>query len=135
MAIILHIHSMVLFLSGYMVAAGSLSRQAIESIALALVCSEKDLGILERFMEDRYSTDRAVRDALRHAEKLTLNSDGVKALCDNQKFYSKYSHPTPLTIAAVMSFSEGDLYVGAAFDEGKIEAYKKEVSSRVNLVV
>ena len=43
------------------------------------------------------------------------------------------SHPTPLTIATIMSFSEGGAYVGASFDEGKIEAYKKEVNGRVGL--
>lgn len=133
MAIILHIHSMILFLSGYMIAAGNLSRQVIESIALALVCSGKDLGILEQFMKDNYSTNRAVRDVLHHSRTLGLKDDGVKALSDAQKFYHKYSHPTTFTIAAGMSFTERDLYVGPAFDDGKIEAYKKEVSFRVNL--
>ncbi len=33
-----------------------------------------------------------------------------------------------------MSFSQkGGLYVGASFDEGKLEAYKKEMSGRVSL--
>ncbi len=132
-AITLHIHSLKLFLSGHAVAAGNLFRQVVESIALALVCSGKALGILEQFIEDKYSTNDAVRDVLRHSEKLALNEDGVKALKDAQDFYHKYSHPTRLTIATAVSFSEGGLYVGAAFDKGKVEAYAKEVDGRVGL--
>ncbi len=132
LAITLHILSMKLFLSGHIVAAGNISRQVVESIALALVCSGKDLPILARFMKGEYSTNRAVRDVWRHRKKLGLN-DGVKSLRTTQEFYDKYSHPTPRTIATLMSFSEGDLYVGAAFDEGKVEAYKKEVNGRVGL--
>ena len=123
---------MKLFLSGHIVAAGNISRQVVESIALALVCSGKDLPILARFMKGEYSTNRAVHDVWRHRKKLGLN-DGVESLRTTQEFYDKYSHPTRLTIATFMSFSEGGLYVGAAFDEGKVEAYKMEVNGRVGL--
>ena len=55
-AITLHILSLKLFLAGQTVAAGNLFRQVIESIALALLCSGKDLDVLKRFMEDKYSS-------------------------------------------------------------------------------
>ncbi len=132
-AIRLHILSMELFLSGHLEAAGNLTRQVIEAMSLALVCSGKDQGIFEKFMEGKYSTNVAVRDAVRHAEKLGLNADGVKALRNTQNFYHKYSHLTPITIAIGMSFSGGDLYIGATFDKGKVKAYTKEASLRVNL--
>ncbi len=134
LAINFHILSMKLFLSGHAVAAGNLSRQVVESIALALVCSGKDLGILEQFMEGKYSTKNAVRDVSRHAEKLMLNSDGVKVLRDTQKFYDNYSHPSQLAIATGMSFSKKSrVYIGAAFDKGKVKEYIKETRSRVAL--
>lgn len=134
LAINTHIISMKLFLSGHAVAAGNLSRQVVESIALALVCSGKDLGILEQFMERKYSTNNAVRDVLRHAKKLMLNRDGVKTLRDTQKFYDNYSHPSHLAIATGMSFSErSGAYIGAAFDKGKLKEYTKEARGRVNL--
>ncbi len=39
-----------------------------------------------------------------------------------------------MTLAIGMSFSQkGGLYVGASFDEGKVEAYKKETNGRVGL--
>ena len=54
-AITLHIQSMRLFLSGHPIAAGNLSRQVIESIALALLCSSKQFPVLQLFIEDKYS--------------------------------------------------------------------------------
>ena len=89
-ALTLHIQSMKLFFSGQIVAAGNASRQVVESIALALVCSGKELGVLERFMEDRYSTNDAVRDVLRHSESLSLLTEGVTSLSKAQHFYHKY---------------------------------------------
>lgn len=133
-AITLHILSMKLFLSGQTVAAGNLFRQVIESVALALLCTGKDLDILKRFMEDKYSSTAAVRDVLRHAKKLSLKDNAVEALKNSQEFYHKFSHVTKMTIATGMSFSElGGLYVGASYDEGKVEAYTKEVRGRLSL--
>jgi hypothetical protein len=133
-AITLHILSLKLFLSGQTVAAGNLFRQVIESIALALLCSGKDLDVLKRFMEDKYSSTAAVRDVLRHDAKLSLKGDALEALKNSQEFYHKYSHVTKMTIATGMSFSEkGGLYVGASYDKGKVEAYTKEVKGRLSL--
>jgi hypothetical protein len=80
-AITLHIISMKLLMSGDSIPAGNLQRQVLETISLACLCSDKDLGI----------------------------------------------------IASLMSFSEGGLYLGSSFDTGKLEAYKKDVDSRVSL--
>src|SRR5258707_3090282 len=41
------------------IAAGNLFRQVIESIALSLLCSGKDLAVLEQFMENKYSSTRS----------------------------------------------------------------------------
>jgi hypothetical protein len=132
-ALTLHIQSMKTFLSGQLVASGNLLRQTVESIALALLCSGKELGVLERFIEDKYSTNDAVRDVLRHSDKLNLLKEGVAALRDAQGFYHKYSHPSKATMASVMSFGEKELYVGSSFDKGKAEAYAKEVEGRLGL--
>ena len=132
-AIDFHILSLKHFLSGHIVASGNLFRQVVELIALACVCSGKELGVLEKFKEGRYSTSKAVRDALRHSKQLGLNDDGMNALKDAQTFYSRYSHPTQLTLATIMSFSGEGLYVGANFDRGKVQAYRQEVNGRVSL--
>src|SRR5690348_13438385 len=61
-AVMLHVQSMKLFLSGHIVAAGNLSRQTLESIAMALLFSGKTLNVLDRFINDKYSTKNAVKD-------------------------------------------------------------------------
>jgi len=129
-AAMLHILSMKLLLSGHLVAAGNLYRQVVETMALALVCSGKELNVLDRFVEGKYSTNDAVNDMIRHAEKLSVNRDTVKVLETVQKFNHKYSHPSVMTIASGMAFGNKGLYIGASFDEEKIEAYSKEVGSR-----
>jgi len=132
-AFTLHIISFKLFLSGQIVAAGNQFRQVIETIALALLCSSKDLDVLTRFMEDKYSTNDAVTQVLRHWQKLDLKRDALEALRDGQGFYHRYSHITRLTLATTISFSEDGCYVGASFDKGKTDAYRKEVAGRLSL--
>jgi hypothetical protein len=133
-AIALHTLSLKLLLSGQTVAAGNLFRQVIESIALALLCSAKNLDVLSKFMADKYSSTKAVDAVLRNSKNLSLNEDALEALKNSQDFYHKYSHITKMTIAVGMSFErQGDLYFGASFDKGKIDAYAKEVSGRTAL--
>lgn len=133
MAITLQIQSMKLFLSGHAVAAGNTFRQVLESIALALLCSSKRHNFLQRLIDDRYSSNNAVRDVIRHAAKLGVLKDGLEVLKNAHAFYSKYSHPTKLTIASTIAMSGKGIYVGASFDEEKLYAYKKEVKGRLGL--
>ncbi|RJX36346.1 MAG: hypothetical protein C4525_01320 [Desulfarculus sp.] len=132
-AISLHIQSMKLFLSGLPIPAGNAFRQVLEIISLALLCSSNQLDVLDRFMQDKYSTQKAVRDVLRHSEGLGLLKEGVAVLQKQQKFYDKYSHPTKMTIASMISFTEEGIFVGASFDDGKLVAYTKEIRRRVEL--
>lgn len=132
-AINLHVVSLKIFLLGHIVAAGNLFRQVLESIALALLCSGKGLDVLDRFMADKYSSNDAVRDVLCQWEKLGLKADAAQPLKDSQQFYHMYSHISRLTLANLISFSEPGIYVGASFDKGKVDAYRKEVDGRVNL--
>lgn len=131
-AITLHIQSMRLFLSGHIIGAGNLYRQTIEAISLALLCSSKQLTVLHRFREDKYSSSKAVRDLLSKCNQLGIRKDRVEVLKEQWKFFHKYSHPTKLTIAATMS-DTGEVYVGACFDDNKIAEYDQEVSDRVSL--
>lgn len=134
-AITLHIISMRLFMTGYIVAVGNIQRQVLESIALALLSSCKSLDVLARFMNDTYSANNAVRDALRHADKMYINKDALTVLRDARDFYHMYSHPSKATLASHIRFSDEGraIYVGSSFDEGKIEQYRKEMAGRVNL--
>ncbi len=134
-AITLHIISMRLFLTGYIVAAGNIQRQVLETLALALLSSCKSLDVLARFLNDTYSANNAVRDALRHADKMKVNKDSLTVLRDARDFYHLYSHPSKATLASHIRFSDKvrAIYVGSSFDAGKLEQYRKEMASRVNL--
>jgi hypothetical protein len=129
----LHVASMKLFLSGQQIAAGNVMRQVVESIALTFLCSSKELDILQRFDNDRYSTKNAIRDVRKNVAKLKLKSNALAALEASQEFYSKFSHPTKMTLGAFESFAGEGIYVGAAFDPGKVKHYRSEVANRLRL--
>lgn len=134
-AITLHVRSMKLFLAGELEAAGNLFRQVVECMALALLCSNQDLLILSLFMKGKYSTHKAVKDLRAHAEEVGAPERAIKDLEKGRRFYHQYSHPTAITIANLISYQErgASLYVGASFDHGKLELYRKEANARANL--
>lgn len=132
-AISLHVSSMKLFLSGHQVAAGNLMRQVLETIALTYLCTDKNLPFLERFDDGKYSTKNAIVDAKRHARRLNLSKAAISKLESAQKFYSKFSHPTVMTVGTLESFSGEGIYLGATYDQGKHKHYKVEVSNRLKL--
>ena len=132
-AIMLHVQSMKLFLSGHIVAAGNLSRQVLEAIALALLCSGKTLSVLDRYVAGRYSTKNAVRDLQQNSKVLGLRKGALMTLAKAETFYHRFSHISILIVGAATSFSHDALYVGASFDEGKIKQYDSEIRNRLGL--
>lgn len=134
-AITLHIMGMKVFLIGLIVPAGNLMRQVVELIALAFLCSSKKTKVLEKFLNGKYSSQKAIPFALKHAKEIGLVREGVEALEKARHWYTKYSHPTMLTFATHFPFDrpgEG-LYVGACFDEEKRNDYLKDIVGRVGL--
>jgi hypothetical protein len=131
--LMLNLLSMKLFLSGNIVAAGALFRQVLECLALSLLCSKKDLGVRSLFVNDRYSTSGAVIHMTRKYKQLKLDAEAVKIVRSSQDFYHKYSHISRFTIASAFSLSESGLYVGSAFDKGKIDSYDRELQGRLSL--
>ncbi len=129
----LHIASMKLFLSGNIIAAGNLFRQVLEAMSLALLCSGRDLGVLEQFMQGRYSGAKAVAHVLREHKKLRLNAEALKALKQSQLICNSSSHVTHFTLLNQISVSGEETYVGACFDPGKVDAYRQEVDARLGL--
>ncbi len=132
-SISLHVSSMKLLLSGHVVAAGNLFRQVIESMCLALLCANKDLGVLPQFMNDQYSSNKAVRQAVSNWKKLGLNDDAHEQLKSAEDFYHQYSHITRLTLANLIPSSGLGAYVGTSFDEGRTDGYREEVRRRLGL--
>ncbi len=133
-AINLHSSSFKLFMSGHTVAAGCLFRQVLEGIATAVLCATKELPVLDRFLEDRYSTKNAVIDLVRQCEIAKVSPDGVGVLNDAYHFYHKFAHLTKLTIATGVNFDQGGFpNIGAFFDPAKLPEYRKEVAGRLSL--
>lgn len=134
-AITLNIMSLKLFLSGHIVVAGNCFRQGLEAIALALLCSDKDLPMRQSFIVERYSSKNAIRDVCKHRKRLGLLPGTEVQLRDAEVFYGNYSHVTMLTVASTVPLAgeEVGAYVGSSFDSAKIHAYRKEVGGRVSL--
>lgn len=132
-AISLHISSMKLFLSGQQVAAGNLMRQVLETIALTYLCTDKGLTFLQRFHDGKYSTNRAIADAKRHSVRLNISKTAMSKLEFAQRFYSKFSHPTVMTVGTLESFEGEGIYLGAAYDPGKHRDYEVEIDNRLKL--
>ena len=86
-------------------------------------------------MEDKYSTNKSVRDLVRHHKMLKLDRNALKTMESSVKFYDKFSHPTRLSLGAIITL-DGDgsqIVFGGIYDPGKDFAYKKELKSKNSL--
>lgn len=130
-----HIVGMKLLLEGLFVPSGNSQRYVLESIATALLVSKPSLGILDRYVRNTYSTTKAIRDVVRHADTLRLNRGALATLRQHSKLYDLCSHPTQFASASLMTLVPGNsqTVLGGHFDEGKIFAYEREISSRTSL--
>jgi hypothetical protein len=132
-AINAHVISMKFLITGYLIPAGNTQRQAFESAAMALLCSKPELGFLKRYIDEKYSTNKAVRDIIKHHKILRLNQVALKTLKKSRSFYDNFSHPTFITLASSIGFSKpGPLFFGSSFDESKMNIYTKEMHSKVS---
>lgn len=129
----LNVQSFKLFISGYTVAAGALFRQVMEGMALALLCSTKDLPVLDNFMADKYSTNDAIHHLNKNAKAAGVNPESLKTLNLAYRFFHRFAHPTKLTIAASANFSmDAAPNLGAFFDPGKKAEYEKDINGRIS---
>lgn len=105
------------------------------SLAMALLCSKPELGVLSRYMANKYSPNKAVRDVKRHASKLQLFDDAIEQLRTHVKHYDQFSHPSQLSLSSLMlleSTCKGTV-LGGSYDKGKEIGYDKEIMSRMSL--
>ena len=129
-----HLIAMRLFLDGFLVQSGNAQRQVLESIAMALLFSKPSLGYLQRFNDDKYSSNNSIRDVIRNTDKLGVNKDAVNAIRDGAVFYDDFSHPSKMTITLYSSLAEPEASnIGGMFDPAKLEQYKIEANSRVKI--
>lgn len=129
-----HLIAMRLFLDGFLVQSGNAQRQVLESIAMAVLCSKPELGVLERFDEDKYSSNKAIRDLIKHSKALGVNRNAIDEIKKGAKFYDDFSHPSKMTIALYQSEAEPETsYIGGIFDPAKLKEYRIEANSRVKI--
>jgi hypothetical protein len=138
-----------LLVSGKLMPAGNLMRQAIEGIAVALLCSATDLLIVEqrkgkpvmaRYWERLLDDDRrtsghlAVGQLSWNRTTLGVAEDAVKRLKVVKNHYNVFSHPGTFGIASRVALgTEGQVYAGGHFDIDKLEGYGVEVRERIGL--
>jgi len=139
--------SIKLLATGNFIPSGNLMRQAIESIAVAILCSEKnkikiygnknkikEIYYYKKFMANNSLTQssKSISQLELNRESLGINKEALETLKNSRKFYHQYSHPSKLSLGAILSFTkQGDIYMGSCFDEGKRDVYKKELSHRI----
>lgn len=141
-----------LLISGKMIASGNLMRQAIEGVAVSILCaSQVPVFVQHGKGRARVSVPvtywRKVRDRApivhshRSLDHLELNADelgvsraAIKRLKDARHFYHQFSHPSQLGMASRMSMGEaGSIFIGGNFDEAKLKAYRVEFAERTGL--
>lgn len=128
-----HVVSLKLYISGLLVPSGNTQRYVYECVALAFLLSRPSLGVVHKYMNDKYSTTKAVRDVVRNHEILKLNRRALQTLESSISFYDKFSHPTRLSLGGVINLSSNGskIIFGGAYDKDKEFAYTKELTSKI----
>lgn len=140
--------SMKLLVAGKMVASGNLMRQAIEGIAVAILCAAHEPVLVRKrkslvpvkYWERVKSLDPKVNAHL-SLDQLDINCDMLRVsrgaigkLRSARKHYHLFSHPGVIGMAARMDMGEpGPIFIGGSFDKSKLPAYKAEIAERTGL--
>ncbi|MBY8608153.1 hypothetical protein K7N18_25335 [Burkholderia arboris] len=139
-----------LLLTGKLAASGNVARQAIEGVAMAMLCSaDRELVIerrprqgdrLGRYWELLLANDRAVEGQLAvrqlrwNAELIGAAEPWIELLAVGQKRLSGVSHAGPLAIATRTPLSGmGPIVFGGQFDSSKEPLYRIELVHRTEL--
>jgi len=140
--------SFKLFVLGYQIPSGNMMRHVIENVCLAILCSlefdivvkksnanTKRINFFQSFVNQKpeAQSHKAIRYLEINSKAIGVKQDAIDSLKDSRSFYHKYSHPSFLCMANIMSFrSPGETYMGGSFDPEKVNGYKKELVHRVN---
>jgi hypothetical protein len=140
--------SMKLLVAGKMIASGNLMRQAIEGIAVAILCASPELVTVrnkKQLVKISYWKRVKSHDRLVYAHQsiaqlelncdaLGVSRDAIKKFKLARNHYHLFSHPGLVGMASRMDMGEpGPIYIGGNFDTAKLPAYKAEISDRTGL--
>lgn len=146
------ITSTKLLVTGKMVPSGNLMRQALEGMAVAVLCSSRKLLLIPtkhksmgsvsvKYWELIKAIDRRVESnkALAHLElnrtQLSVTRDSIEELKRGIKIYHQFSHPSIASLVARVRETETGFtqFMGGVFNEAMIPRYKFEIGQRTNL--
>ncbi|OXI83588.1 hypothetical protein CFB40_21095 [Burkholderia sp. AU31652] len=139
-----------LLLTGKLMPSGNVMRQAIEGVAMAILCSTEDeLVIVERprqgdlrgrywelvWADDRLvQGQRAVDQLALNAEALGINPEGIASLQAAQKFFHPFSHCGRVAIAHRAALDQPGVFnLGGHFEIAKLDGYHVHLRQQTNL--
>ncbi len=140
--------SMKLLVAGKLTASGNLMRQAIEGIAVAILCASPERITVGKkgghekvdYWQCVKSGDKRVYSHLSVDQLgdnwtiLGVRRDAIKKLKSGRAHYNRFSHPNRITMAMRMDMGEsGPVFAGGNFDKAKLPAYKVEICQRASL--
>jgi hypothetical protein len=127
-----HLISFRLLITGYWVAAGNTQRQVFEGCAMAIIASKHEWPYLKKYLENRFSTNKAIDVLIKRREELNIRKEAVLLLENAISKYDGLSHPTLFSLTEMMSLDgKHNVYIGTSFDYAKFKGYKKEIDGRI----
>ena len=138
-----------LLFAGKMMPAGNLMRQAIEGIAVAVLCCARQPVIVAakknhntqliywqhlKQKDPRVQGHKALGQLSVNRDALGVSGDAVERLKRAQQHYHQFSHPSLVGIATRVDLGgDRQVYAGGSFDIEKLEGYRVEVRERIGL--
>jgi hypothetical protein len=124
--------SVKLLLNGYLVPSGNLCRNAIESLAIAILISVPETRCFELLMEGKEFAHQSVYLLQKHAALVGVKPEAIGSLITNYKFFHQYSHSSLLSLSSVIISPEAS-NIGAVFVGDRLDGYTTELENRINL--
>lgn len=137
-----------LLLSGKLMASGNLMRQALEGLAMSILCAHPQIIVAKSKNTSttlaywsRIGTDdkrvfghRSIELLEWNTTNLGLNADSVKQIKQAKEHWNKFSHSGPFGIVARVDLQAGgNVHIGGHFDAKKLELYKAELQQKVGV--
>jgi hypothetical protein len=147
------ITSTKLLVSGKLIPSGNLMRQALEGIAVTILCSSRTLLLIpkntkksrtsisvkywERIKEidTRVQSHKAVAHLELNRVQLQVNQYAIDELKRGIKTYHQFSHPSIISLVARVKESETEIhqFIGGVFNDTMVPQYKSEIEQRTSL--
>ena len=137
-SVLCSVHHLV---SGYPIAAGNLMRHYTESVAMALLCLEPSLGVLDAYSRNRKqfpvhdAPTKLKKGKVRSALKAKLQFDPAAwdTVLEIAKLYDQLSHASALSLAhQLMLDTDNIVIIGSEYDPAKKEPYRSDLIRRAS---